>query len=493
MSLNYRSLLLVVLFTSVLFSFKLGSYALVDMDEPRYPQAAREMIAKKEYIIPQFAGKPRYDKPILFYWSEILSIKAFGDNELSARLPSAISALALVILSFFIGSTTGVAMLSALVLATSIEFFVMARLSVTDMLLNLCISSTLIIFFLTYSRKRHPTKRSFVSDAALKKIGTTRSVCSEKEDNISFSSKPSNDKFLLLSAVSAALGVLCKGPVALILPGLIIFFYLLANKDLLGYCKRVWSLLLVWILIFLVLVLPWYIAVHYATAGEFTKAFFLEHNLNRYTSVVSGHKAAWWFYVPTFIIGFMPWALFLPKAFTDWFKNKAQVSYENDLVKFSLIWFTTVIVFYSLASTKLINYILPCYLPLAIIVAIYLKKSLTQKTITIIIAVWGIALLASVLLVLMPLSERLSGGIRKFSSMLPAETNLYTVNIERPSVTYYGHLPAKRIKSSKLVTKLNNDEELYFVIKTNDLKEIQVAKDNYQIMFQDHKYSFGKS
>ncbi len=456
MSLNYRSLLLVISFTVILFGFKLGSYALIDMDEPRYPQAAREMIHRSDYIIPYFAGKPRYDKPILFYWSEILSIKTFGDNELSARLPSAVSALALVILTFFLGSTVGVPTLSAIVLAGSVEFFVMARLSVTDMLLNLCISSTLIIFFLSYSRKI-------------------------------------SSKFLLLSAITAALGVLCKGPVALIIPGIIGVIYLLSKKDLFGYFRREWSLLPVWILVFLVLVLPWYIAVHYATAGEFTKVFFLEHNLNRYTSVVSGHNAAWWFYIPTFIVGFMPWTLFLPKALIDWFKVSTQVSYENELIKFSLIWFSTVIVFYSFAGTKLINYILPCYLPLAIIVAIYIQSTLKPKTIITIIVIWSIALLSSVPFVLMPLSERLSGEIIRFSAMISPKANLYTVNMERPSVTYYGHKPARRIKSSKLVTKLSTDEELYFVIKTNDLKEIQVAKNNYQILFQDKKYSFGKS
>ncbi len=456
MSLNYRSLLFVVLFTTVLFSFKLGSYALVDMDEPRYPQAAREMIAKGEYIVPQFAETRRYDKPILFYWSEILSIKVFGDNEFAARLPSAISALALVLICFLFGSSVGVSVLSSVVLATSLEFFIMARLSVTDMLLNLCISSTLIIFFLCYSRKL-------------------------------------NDKFLLLAAVSAALGLLCKGPVALVLPGLIIVAYLLSDKNLIAYFKRI-AVWLPWItMILLAIALPWYIAVDQATGGEFTKAFFLEHNLNRYTSTLSGHKAAWWFYIPVFLVGFMPWTLVLPKALRDWFIVRSDKSYENDLIRFCLIWFVSVIVFYSLASTKLINYILPCYLPLAMIVALYLKE-LPMKTVTTLVLIWGTALMIAVPLVLMPMSKTMSGGIIKFASMLPTDVQqVFTVNMERPSVTYYTHKAAKRITSAKLLRKLNRSENLYFVIKTNDLKEIQEAKNSYQIMFQEGKYSFGKS
>jgi 4-amino-4-deoxy-L-arabinose transferase-like glycosyltransferase len=456
MSLSYKSLFFVIIFAALLFGFKLGSYALIDMDEPRYPQAAREMIQRGDYIVPYFAGEPRYDKPILFYWAEILSLKTTADNEFAGRLPSAVSALILVILCYFLGSTVGVPALSALILATSLEFFVMARLSITDMLLNLCISSTLIIFSLSYSRKI-------------------------------------SDKFLFLAAVSAALGLLCKGPVALVLPGIIIALYLLSDKSLVPYLKRILGLLPWIVLIIIVIALPWYLAVHNATAGEFTRAFFLEHNLNRYTSVVSGHKAAWWFYIPTFIVGFMPWALFLPKAVKDWFEERKQPSYENELIKFSLIWFATVIIFYSLAGTKLINYILPCYLPLAMIIAFYLKRSFSLKTITIVITAWTIALLLSVPLVLMPLSERTGAGIRKFTAMIPAEANLYTVNIERPSVTYYGHKPAKRIKSSKLVTKLNAGESLYFVIKTQDLHEIESATSHYQIMLKDKKYSFGKS
>ncbi len=470
MPINYRSLFLVVIFAAALFGFKLGSYALIDMDEPRYPQAAREMIERKDYIVPYFADQPRYDKPILFYWAEILSIKAFGDNEFAARFPSALSALALVVLCFLLGNSINAGVISSLVLATSLEFFVMARLSVTDMLLNLCISATLVIFFLTYNSR---SKNLFdkLPDGAFR-IGS---------------------KYLLLAAVSSALGVLCKGPVALLLPGIVVVIFLLINKDLFSYIKRILGLIPWLVLIFAVLVLPWYLAVHKATAGAFTQAFFLEHNLQRYTNTLSGHDAPWYFYILVFLVGFMPWTFALPKALWEWFPSRSTKSYENDLIKFCLLWFLLVVVFYSSAGTKLINYILPCYLPLAIIAAWSLKK-FSVKIVTVLISTATLALVLAVPLVIMPLSERKEAGIQKFAAMLPREVSqVYTVNIERPSVTYYTHRPAQRITSAKFTRKFQGEEPVYFVIKTGDLQDLESAKKHYQILFQDEKYSFGKS
>jgi 4-amino-4-deoxy-L-arabinose transferase-like glycosyltransferase len=85
-------------------AYKTWAYPLIDADEPRYAQAAKEMINAHQYLIPLADGLPRFDKPILFYWFEILSFKAFGINEFAARLPSVITGALTASFVYWLGS-----------------------------------------------------------------------------------------------------------------------------------------------------------------------------------------------------------------------------------------------------------------------------------------------------------------------------------------------------------------------------------------------------
>jgi hypothetical protein len=496
-------------------SFKLGSYSLFDLDEPRYPQAAREMLQNHDLVLPYFNGEFRFDKPVLYYWSQIISNQVFGEGEFAARMPSVIAAIALLALLYLFAHSRGLGLISCVILLSSIEFFILSRMSITDMLLNYCISGSLLVFFLVYDDK-------------LKR------------------------KWLGVSASLLALGVLTKGPVALALPILIIGLFLLQQKKF--FFKK--SDLAFMVITFLVICLPWYVAAHIKSAGAFTQAFFWDHNIKRYTSVVSGHHSPWWFYLAGFIGGFMPWTIFLPTVFYLCFKNRKNL---DSSVSFCLIWFISVIAFYNLSSTRLLNYILPCFTPLAFLTAYYIKEQ--QKLLPYAIGlvsiialsyevvylsplknhIWSVpfidfylekellyfgmlfvliigifyfikkdqsfnrsfryftsmvilVLLTSIITVFVPLGAYLTGGIKKFCAKFPTQQKLYLIGIERPSVNYYCKTQAIRIPQKKLNQIVDKEnQEFYIIVKKSSWQEVKSqAFDRLHIVSSDALYYFAK-
>ncbi|MCE2928823.1 MAG: hypothetical protein LW817_04240, partial [Candidatus Caenarcaniphilales bacterium] len=183
-----------------------------------------------------------------------------------------------------------------------------------------------------------------------------------------------SSRWLISSFAMMGLAVLCKGPVGIVLPIIVILSFLTYEGHLKDFGEKSLKHLLIGALVFLAITLPWYVSVHLATSGEFTKEFFLGHNLSRFTSVHTGHHAPFWFYLPVIMIGFFPWIFFLIPAIwsSSTIKNfsaNSEPSLDARTIRFCIIWAITIFVFYSLSQTKLPTYILPIFLPLSIIVA----------------------------------------------------------------------------------------------------------------------------
>jgi len=343
------SLLLVLAAAFSIFAFETGSYPLIGVDEPRYAETAREMLERHDLVTPYCHYQPRYDKPVLFYWLESLSMTSFGFNEFAARLPSVIAGLGMVLLAYLLGSAQGYGLIAAVIMATSLEVVLASKLSITDITLCFFISATIAFFFLGYSNQ----------DGYRRKFA--------------FNRKTSSNWFISMF-IMAAFGTLTKGPVAIILPLIIIIPYLIYEKELIRCCQDAARELSAGLIGFLLIVCPWYIAVHQATRGAFTHEFFFTHNLERYAHTVSNHHGPIWFYIPVIIIGFFPWITVLVPALRSALsepKGFALSSHfaSSGLTKFSLWWTLVVFVFFSIAGTKLPTYILPIYLPLTIITA----------------------------------------------------------------------------------------------------------------------------
>ena len=335
------TLLILIVYT---FLSGLGSYELLSKDEPRYSECAIEMIENQDFIVPKFNFQDRFDKPPLFYWLIAASYKLFDISAFSSRLPSAVCAILLILFTWYtvgkvLGKTSGY--LSAAILATSIEFIFLGRRAATDMTLCLFISSALYSLYLSYFIKEWKEKIFWV----------------------------------ILSGMFAGLAILTKGPVGIVFPLFILTLFLLLRKQFDVKHLKIYFL----ITFFATLIsLPWYVLVHIKTQGEFTKAFFFTHNLERFTSVVGEHPGPIWFYIPVILIGLLPWTIFLIPALVTFLKSCYRKSF-NKFILFCLIWFFVIFFFFSICKTKMSTYIILLFPAGAIITGHWLNLIIKRK------------------------------------------------------------------------------------------------------------------
>ncbi|MGC9046213.1 MAG: ArnT family glycosyltransferase [Thermodesulfovibrio sp.] len=313
-----------VLFAIILFisMFRLGSVTLFDVDEAVFAQATKEMLQSGNWITPKYNGEPRYDKPILFYWLMAFSYNIFGINEFAARFPSALSGFTLCIVLYFFLSILKddkQAFYALVSFAFSLYYFVYTHAAVTDMVLTLFISLTLMCFYLSVYR---------------------------------------NKNFIYGFYIFSALAFLTKGLIGIVFPLGIASVYLCIKKSFKGL-KELYNFRA--ILLFLLISMPWYVAQILINGKEFIEQFFIKHHFMRYTGVISGHRGPIYYFVPVLIIGMFPWISFVIKAF----KNLK----KDSLVQFSLVWSGFIFLFFSFSTTKLPNYILPAVPAFSILIS----------------------------------------------------------------------------------------------------------------------------
>lgn len=338
---------ILIIFSLYLFFFQLGGMALTDPDETFYAQTAKEMVSRGEWITPYLYGNPQFEKPILCYWLIEISYKAFGVNEFAARFPSAVFAMLGVIALYFLGSilfNRKMAFLASLMLATCVEYIILSRACITDMVLaTFMLSGFLFFFYGTTSGKRY---------------------------------------FYLLSAAAFALATLTKGPVAIILAGTILLIYLALNRDW-GIFRKM--PLFSMCAVFFAVTMPWYIIVYKIHGTAFTDAFFGFHNVNRFLEAEHAIGSQIYYNIPVVFGGFFPWSVFLPIGFwfaiAKWFKAPDTV--EAKSCRFILIWFFVIFVFFTISSTKLATYIFPLFPALALMAAyawdVFLREEASSR------------------------------------------------------------------------------------------------------------------
>jgi 4-amino-4-deoxy-L-arabinose transferase-like glycosyltransferase len=329
---------LLLLLSSILFFYRLGSLSLFDADEPAFAEAAREMLLSGDLVTPHFNFQPRFDKPILFYWLIGLAYNTFGITEFAARFWSAAFATGLTLSIYLFGR--GVlnrrgALIAALAFATNLETAVLARLAVTDMALAFFMAWALFGFF-----------------RAGRATGSH------------------NHGFLFGGYAATGLAVLTKGPIGLLIPLLVVGLFVMVRRRAgasLSRFRPVGGLLL-----FALIALPWYLLVLRVNGWDFVHAFFVKHHLVRYTGVISGHPGPIYYFVPVVILGFFPWCAALPQAVRALWGIRARLrgdlTAREELVLFAWIWFGVIFVLFSLSGTKLPSYIFPAFPALALLV-----------------------------------------------------------------------------------------------------------------------------
>ena len=344
-----------------IFIHNLGGPALLDSDETRYADMARTMLNTGNFTTLFLDGRIFWDKPPLFFWILTLSYKIFGINEFAVRIPSVLAALTVITSVFFAVRKTisnTVAQKAALILATSVEFVIFARVSILDMIFSAFITLSLLCGLMTY----------FV-----------------KEQNKKY--------FWWLFYTLSALGVLVKGLPAAVIPFGVMLYAGIWKKNLKEFFRPVY--LLPGCIIFLSIALPWHIIMYKIHGAEFVHEYFVKHHLQRFAgSSDIGREHGILYYVPTFIVGFLPWTLPFLFGLKKLIGNR-----HNDFIVMNLAGFLFTFIFFSIAGTKLITYILLVYPFCAVLCAYMWVKEDYFKTTELAIKVTNIAFMIFALLV----------------------------------------------------------------------------------------------
>jgi 4-amino-4-deoxy-L-arabinose transferase-like glycosyltransferase len=330
--------LLLAAFCLFLFFYGLGSFGLLGADEPRYAQVAREMLRRSDWVTPTLQGKAWMEKPVLYYWQAMVSFRFVGSvTDQAARRPAGVDAALLiaVIYLFLKRFRPGSELDGALITASCAGMIGFAHAAATDMPLAACFSIALIGWYAWYESGRRT--------------------------------------YLAACYIFLALGTLAKGPVAPALSAVIIFLFIAVKRDWRAILRTLW---IPGIVLYLVVMLPWYVAVQLRNP-EFFRVFILEHNLARFSQDLYHHRQPFWFYLPVFLLATMPWTLVLVMAVYErarliWAEGKEAFSSPDDSWPlFLLIWMLVPILFFSASHSKLPGYILPAVPAAALLVAEY--------------------------------------------------------------------------------------------------------------------------
>jgi 4-amino-4-deoxy-L-arabinose transferase-like glycosyltransferase len=307
-----------------LLLLRLGQVPLLGPDEPRYSRVAVEMSRSGDLVTPTLQGVPWLEKPVLYYWLAAAAFRVLGETETAARLPAVLATLLLVGATALVGARlfgAGAGLHTALIAGTTLLTFAYGRAASMDMLLAATVTAAIGLFGLRF-------------------LGIAGRLA-----------VPGAWLFM-------GLATLAKGPLGALLPVLVVVAWAAIRRD----TAPLRALLSPWgWLAFALLAGPWYVLVLQAQGWAFVDTFFLNHNLQRFTSTVHRHPGPIVYYLPVLLLGLFPWTGLLVPALRD----VRPRSDPRDL--FVLVWLAAPLVFFSLAGSKLPGYILPCIPPLALL------------------------------------------------------------------------------------------------------------------------------
>jgi hypothetical protein len=329
---------LAVLCWFVLFH-TLGGPALVEPDEGRNAEVAREILLLDDWVTPHYDFIPYLDKPMFFYWLVAGAYKLFGVSEFSARLPSALAALGCVLLVYDLGrrfASRWSGLWGGLVLLTSPAFMAFSRAVIFDMPLA---------FFITLALWAFARGEMAGGDAG--------------------------GRFFLVMYGAIAAAMLTKGPIGLAVPALVIGGYLFVGqrRALLGAMKPLYGAA-----VLLLIAAPWYLWAEARNPG-YLHYFFFEENFLRYLTPRFGRIQPWYFYFEVLAIGLLPWTAALPLSFI----RASGLQNEHRLL--AVLWAAVPFIFFSFSAAKQPGYILPAFPALALLIGAPIARALEAASV----------------------------------------------------------------------------------------------------------------
>ncbi len=317
----------------------LGAGTLWDNSETAYGEVAREILLTHDWVVLHLNGMPWFVQPPLYFWIAALFARTFGVSEFALRLPSALATIAMAAaLGYAVArvATPRAALLASVVLSTSLMQAVVGRLAIMDALLDLAVAVAILAWF-----------------------GALRT---------------DNAGWWYVGWVALALGTLAKGPVAPAVALMVVVPWALWERTaggrvaLPGGRRSALGAAL-----FALLVLPWALALARAAGPVAFGELVGHYTVGRYLGTIENQSGPIWYYLPVVILGFFPWFAFLVPALLEGWRD-ARAGREGSVARLALVWAIVPFVFFSLAKTKLPNYIaleLPAF---AILVAVWFDR-----------------------------------------------------------------------------------------------------------------------
>ena len=382
---SLRSSLLLALLCGFVYLIGLGATHFWDDDETYFAEVAREMHLTGDWIVPRFNRELFSHKPPMMFWLMGAGFRLLGISEFAARLPAALFGFASVLLVNQLGRrlhSRRAGFWSAVILATSLNFVVIARAAACDA--ELVFFCTLAVFL--YVRAVQPAEGSKAIEWG----------------------EPS---FCDWCAIYTAMGlaVLTKGPIGLLLPGCVLGLFRLLTPtstlmetspiptaDTVLSWKGRWLTVIGWLasrlspprlarevwrmspglalLCVLLVSGPWFAAVGWQTDGEFLRGFFGTHHLHRFTAGMDNHAGPAWFYLAAICVGFFPWILLARPVIVELWHRTKSAGRLSPADRLLICWIVVWVGFFSLATTKFPHYVVPAYPALALLTGAFVAR-----------------------------------------------------------------------------------------------------------------------
>lgn len=332
MSTRALTLLLLAALACIWFG-TLSERKLVRPDEGRYAEISREMVATGDWTTPRLNGYKYFEKPPLQYWASAAAFELFGMQEWAARLWAALTGFLGILLVLYAGNRVfgpPAGAIAAAVLAGSVLWALIGHINTLDMGVSFFMTLSVLAVVLAQIDDASPIERSVWMHAAW---------------------------------AAAALAMLSKGLIGVVLPGAAFGLYILVHRD----WQRLRRLhILSGAALFFALSAPWFFAVSSANS-EFLRFFFIQEHFERFLTKAHGRYHPPWYFIPIMLVGFSPWIVSLvPALGRAW---RAEPLHAFRPARFLLIWSAFVFVFFSASSSKLPSYVLPVFPALALLVA----------------------------------------------------------------------------------------------------------------------------
>ena len=330
--LTHRATVLLILLGFILvYLLPLGVRPMIVPDEVRYGEISREMITTGDWIVPRLNGLRYFEKPVMGYWLNSLSMQVFGENPFAVRLPSAmaagLSALMVWLLMRRSSSNTTSGIMAPLIFLTCFEVIGTGVFSVLDGMLAMFLTMAMTTFYCACNAPRGGWKEKGL---------------------------------LVLFGMLCGMAFLTKGFLAFAVPVVAIVPYMIW----VGRWKDLLRMAVIPIAAAVLVSLPWVIAVH-LKEPDYWNYFFWQEHVKRFMAEDAQHKAPFWTYLAAFPGAALPWSVLIPAAVLNMQRAQAQTT----LFRYALCWFVFPLLFFSAASGKIITYILPCFPPFAILLS----------------------------------------------------------------------------------------------------------------------------